>query len=292
MNLQEIQIRDPFVLPHDGRYCLYGSTDKDIWKSDGTGFDMYISDDLTEWEGPYPAFRPPEGFWGTKNFWAPEVYSYRSAFYMFASFIGESFMRGTAILRAEKSEGPFVPWSDGAVTPREWMCLDGTLYIDGSGDPWIVFCHEWVQIGDGAVCASRLNSDLSGTVSEPVTLFSSSEAGWSRKVFSPSNNIEGYVTDGCFLHRTQNQQLLMLWSCMGDGGYCIGYAVSESGGILGPWKQAPLYSGDGGHGMIFKAYDGRLLLAIHTPNKTPNERAVFLEIKETEDGLTLLTELK
>ncbi|MCL2030090.1 MAG: glycoside hydrolase family 43 protein [Oscillospiraceae bacterium] len=282
-----IQIRDPFILKAEGRYYLFGSTDRDIWNGPGAGFDTYTSRDLLEWEGPVEAFRPPAGFWGTKNFWAPEVFAYDGAYYMFASFLGEGYKRGTAVLRAERPAGPYTPWSDGPVTPRDWMCLDGTLHIGEAGEPWLVFCHEWVQIGDGTVCAARLSRDLRAPEGEPVTLFSSSEAPWSGLARSPSNRIEGYVTDGCFLHRLANGTLLMLWSCVGAEGYCIGYARSESGMVLGPWRQAekPLFAQDGGHGMIFRGDDGRLWLTIHTPNQTPLERAAFFALEETDDGL-------
>lgn len=43
------------------------------------------------------------------------------------------FCRGTQILRADKPEGPFVPLSDGPVTPADWECLDGTLYVAADG---------------------------------------------------------------------------------------------------------------------------------------------------------------
>lgn len=290
MKTCDIQIRDPFILKHENMYYMFGSTDKDIWKADGVGFDAYKSTDLENWDGPYQAFRPEKDFWGTKNFWAPEVYLYDGAFYMFASFIGNGCNRGTAVLKASHPLGSFEPLGDGAVTPLEWMCLDGTLYMDESGQPWIVFCHEWVQIGDGTICAAKLSDDLLRTVSEPVVLFSSSEAKWSAKAFSPSNNIEGYVTDGCNMYRMKNGKLIMLWSCVGEKGYCIGYAISESGDILGPWKQAPipLFDKDGGHGMIFESFEGKLLLAIHSPNDTPNERAVFINLQETEEGLEII----
>ncbi|MGI6669746.1 MAG: glycoside hydrolase family 43 protein [Acetivibrionales bacterium] len=290
MHISHIQIRDPFILKHAGYYYMYGSTDKNIWYGPGTGFDVYKSTDLENWSGPIPAFRPPKGFWGTDNFWAPEVFEYNGAFYMFASFIGKGYNRGTAVLKSERPEGPFLPHSEGAVTPRDWMCLDGTLYIDENKQPWIVFCHEWVQIIDGAVCAARLSDDLKKNITEPITLFHSTDAYWSAEVYSPSNNVRGYVTDGCNMYRMKNGKLLLLWSCMGKQGYCIAYAISESGGIEGPWKQAekPLFDKDGGHGMIFTSYDGRLMLSIHSPNDTPNERAVFLELRETDDGLEIV----
>lgn len=294
MKTNEIQIRDPFILKHDNFYYMYGSTDKDIWKSCGTGFDVYKGKDLENWEGPIHAFRPPVGYWGTKNFWAPEVHKYNGKFFMFATFIADGYNRGTAILNADKPEGPFSPWSDGAVTPSDWMCLDGTLYIDCENNPWIVFCHEWVQITDGTVCAAKLSDDLKRRTSEPIVLFKSSSAPWSGTAYSPSNNIKGHVTDGPFMHRLASGKLIMLWSCVGKEGYRLGYAISESNDIYGPWTQSgkPLFDDDGGHGMLFTTFKSeseqreRLFLAVHSPNKTPNERAKFVEVFETEDGLT------
>jgi hypothetical protein len=57
--------------------------------------------------------------------------------------------------------------------------------------------------------------------------------------------------------------------------------------LRGPWHQSeePLYAADGGHGMVFRALTGRLYLALHAPNKTPNKRPLFLEV--AEEGGTL-----
>lgn len=290
MQINDIQIRDPYVLKENGKYYLFGSTDKDIWGNlPSEGFDAYVGNDLENWEGPYKVFQPTHDFWGKDNFWAPEVHKYQDAYYMFATFRGENRMRGTAILKSKEPLGPYEVWSDGAVTPKDWMALDGTLFVDDKGVPWMVFCHEWVQIKDGTICILELSKDLKEAVGEPITLFSSSVAAWSRTVESKSNQIIGYVTDGCNMHRMKNGKLLMQWSCMGKQGYCIGYAVSESGNLLGPWKQSekPVYENDGGHGMIFTDYLGRLLLSIHTPNDTPHERAAFFELIETDEGIEL-----
>lgn len=109
--LAEIQIRDPFLLTCDaeGQYFLFGSTDEDVWNGPGVGFDCYRSDDLEEWAGPIPAFRPPPGFWADRNFWAPEVHRYQGRFYMLASFKAEGRPRGTQILVADRPEGPYPP---------------------------------------------------------------------------------------------------------------------------------------------------------------------------------------
>ena len=98
-----------------------------------------------------------------------------------------------------------------------------------------------------------------------------------------------YVTDGPFLHRTANGVLLMLWSSFGSKGYAMGIARSSSGSVQGPWTQEsePLWAEDGGHGMIFRTFDGGLRLTFHTPNDSPNERAVFWKIEEDDGALRL-----
>jgi hypothetical protein len=74
----------------------------------------------------------------------------------------------------------------------------------------------------------------------------------------------------------------MLWSSFGDGGYAQAIARSASGKITGPWihDKEPLYSRDGGHGMIFRAFDGKLYLTLHSPNEKLNEHPVFIALNE------------
>ena len=158
MKTSDIQIRDPFIYldQKEKTYYMFGTTDHDCWYSPGQGFDCYRSKDLEEWDGPIPAFRPSSQFWGKENFWAPEVHKFNEKFYMFASFKAEKRYRGTQILIADDVIGPYIPLTADPITPKDWQCLDGTLYVDEDGNPWIVFCHEWVQIHNGAICAMRL----------------------------------------------------------------------------------------------------------------------------------------
>jgi arabinan endo-1,5-alpha-L-arabinosidase len=39
--------------------------------------------------------------------------------------------------------------------------------------------------------------------------------------------------------------------------------------------------------MIFRTFEGRLMLTFHRPNHSPQERAVFVELEETCDGIRL-----
>lgn len=279
VRLSELRIRDPYVLADlsSGFYFLYGTTDPEPWSGPATGFDVYRSDDLNDWCGPFEAFRRDDDFWGTTQFWAPEVHLHAGRYFMLATFAGPARRRGTQVLVADRPEGPFQPWSDGPVTPADWECLDGTLHIDPDGAPWLVFCHEWVQAGGGSIAALRLSDDLTHAASKPIVLFHASEAPWAH----PVPNTESYVTDGPFIVRDDaTGDLLMLWSSLADAGYAVGTARSSTG-VLGPWRhdEKLLWSRDGGHGMVFSRFDGHPMLALHEPNDSPRERAVLHEMR-------------
>lgn len=290
MKNQEIQIRDPFIFPEkmDQKYYMFGSTDKNIWGK-GTGFDVYIGEDLENWEGPYPVFRPDENFYSEENFWAPEVHEYNGRYYMFATFLRkDNQRRGTAILVSDSLLGPFQPHSDGPVTPVEWNSLDGTLFVDETGLPWMVFCHEWVQVEDGEICAVRLTEDLKAADGEVQLLFKASHASWPTAFKHPNRtSLSNYVTDGPYMFKTSNGTLLMLWASFVDNVYAQGISRSLTGEITGPWEhdEQPVYYQDGGHGMIFHTFDGHLVLTLHAPNKTPMERPVFIPIEESKESL-------
>ena len=288
-HLSELRIRDPFILRFEGKLLLFGTTDDDPWGGRGLGFDRYESIDGEDWAGPFPAFRPPADFWGRTQFWAPEVHLYRDRWWMFATFADGSGGRGTQVLAAESPDGAFQPWSIGPVTPDGWMCLDGTLHVDEAGEPWLVFCHEWLQAGDGRIYAQRLSADLTRNEGDPHLLFAASDAPWARPFRNTDTGYEtsAYITDGPYLFRDADG-VAMVWSSGGDGGYSVGLARSASGHVLGPWRHQdrPIVDSDGGHAMVFEA-DGGLALAFHQPNDVPRERLRVTALLADRDGYRL-----
>ncbi len=274
---EQINIRDPFVLADGGTYYLYGTRGETCW-GPADGFDVYTGKDLASWEGPFVCFRNDGSFWADRDYWAPEIHRWQDAFFMFASFKSGERRRGTAILKAFSPLGPFRPWSDGPVTPADWSCLDGTFHVSSDGTPYMVFCHEWVQAGDGEICAVRLTRDLKAPAGEPFLLFRASDAPWSVKM-RHSSGTEGYVTDGPFLWRREDGTLFCLWSGFSAAGYTQGFAISGNGEISGRFTQLPpLFSEDGGHGMLFRKFDGTLCLAVHSPNIHLQERPRFIPL--------------
>ncbi len=301
--LEEINIRDPYIMPDakSGLYRMYRSSS--VRTGDGRtlgGVEMFTSSDLKNWSGPVRVFTVPADNWITGPVWAPEVHRYKGKYYLFATLNSDIEwkkrkeghpvyqFRGTQIFAAKRPEGPFLPIGDRLpATPADEMALDGTLWVE-EGRPYMVYCHEWVQAGDGGMKLVELKKDLSGAAGQPVTLFHASAAPWSTG--SGEGASKTYVTDGCFLYRTRSGKLLMVWSSFMNGQYAIGIAESATGRITGPWRQQaePLFSRNGGHGMIFRGFDGVLRLVIHAPNSpSGSERARIFELEDTGDTLRL-----
>ncbi len=286
----DIRIRDPFILAVDGKYYMYGTcnlANSAEMGGDGTrGFSSFVSDDLETFDGPYHAFDKTPDFWGEKDYWAAEVHEYKGAYYMFATFFSEKDGRRSQILKSDNPLTGFKPWAE-PLTPEGWWCLDATLYVH-DGVPYSVYCHEWLQTKDGEMCVVRLSDDLKTTVGEHHTIFKASDAPWSRFFSHKGSPEENCITDGPYLYKLKNGKIVMMWSSLGDGGYTMGMAINDGKDITKDWRhiEKPLYGKDGGHGMIFEK-DGKLYISIHAPNHTA-ERAHFIEIRETEDGLELV----
>ncbi len=287
-SLSKIRIRDPFILAdrEEQLYYMYGTRSGDSqggWPRDKNCHECFRSEDLENWEGPFQVFSAHEGFWGTQNFWAPEVYAYRGKYYLFGTFKAPDRCRATHVLVSESPLGPFRSLHPKPQTPEGWECLDGSLFIDDREQAWMIFCREWVEIDDGEMWAQKLSADLVQPIAEPVLLFRASEADWAKPIKSRiTGQLNAYVTDGPFIYRTKDGALLMLWSSLGEKGYAMGIARSLSGKPEGPWQQdpEPMVNEDGGHGMLFENLQGQLMLAYHQPNRNPNERARFFPIHE------------
>lgn len=279
VNVRDVVIRDPFVLVSGGIYYMYGTGASTV-----EGYGCYISLDLETWYGPVNVFEAKDGFDGVNCFWAPECHYYNGNYYLLASYGSASTgHRGTSVFRSSSPLGPFEEISDGHITPHDWDSIDGTLYVE-DGIPYMVFVHEWTSMPDevGDISFAQLSPDLTHFVIEPQTLFRADDCIWA------SN-----ITDGPFLYKTQQGTLIMLWSSGSKLGYSVGSLFSLSGQLRGSWhfNSNPLYQRrksadlDGGHGMIFTANDGRILMAIHSPNSGSPAHPVFIEMVEKDGTL-------
>jgi arabinan endo-1,5-alpha-L-arabinosidase len=295
IKLADIRMRDVCILPDKTSKTYYMI---------GPGFRSvraYTSTDLVNWQGPQTIFRPADDIWGdirVVGIWAPELHAYKGKYYLFLTFDTRNkfpeqwrnwlprVTRGSQVLVADAPTGPYKPFHNHSTLPVDMMTLDGTLWVE-DGVPYMVFCHEWVQIKDGTVEYIQLTNDLSETVGEPVRLFDGSDAAWSRK--SPEYGC--HVTDGPYIHKSKSGKLYMIWTSGGYTGYTLGIAISPSGKLAGPWRQQeePLYKDDGGHGMLFTTFDGKLMMVLHSPNNRAAQPRIF-ELEDTGNTLKVVRE--
>ena len=261
MNINEIRLRDPFILldKKSSTYYMYGTNN-----NFELGFYCYYSKDLSSWNGPFRVFTPDSTFWGTQDFWAPEVHIYNGRYYLIGSFKSPTKCRGCQIFVSDNPLGPFKVHSD-VVTPNDWECLDGTLYIENN-IPYLIFVHEWLQIKDGEICIIKLSKDLKHSKGSPKTLFKASSASWSKhpKWYKEPIN----VCDGPFVVKDQNGFPLILWSSFLEDSYDIGYSYSNNGIFSNEYIHSinPLPLRDAGHGMIFTDLNSKKYLVLHADN--------------------------
>ena len=72
--------------------------------------------------------------------------------------------------------------------------------------------------------------------------------------------------DGPYLFRTQTGRLGMIWTSWIYDVYTQGVAYSESGTLDGPWiqEEKPITPPNFGHGMLFRTFNGKLLMSVHS----------------------------
>ena len=270
---EEIRIRDPFIYTdiENGCYYMYGTTAlEDGGGAAGNTFSVYRTNDLENFEEPKVIVDGSKhNFWADRDFWAPEVHKYKGRYYLFGSCRAEGKCRATHIFVSDTLDGEFVPLTDEPITPADWYCLDGTLWIENDV-PYIVFCHEWTQVKVGEICALQLSDDLKKPVGEPFLLFRAPD---NPSVGEFGRGTGRYVTDGPFLY-TENDKLNMIWSSFCNRKYQVLLAQSDS--IRGKWEHKEAqFSFDGGHAMLFNRLDGTRMISLHSPNILNEERGVF-----------------
>ena len=281
MKRTDITIRDPFILLQDDTYYLYGTRSETTWTNNAEGFDCYKSRDLENWEGPIEIFHKPEGFWADRCFWAPECIAYQGAYYLITTLASAERRKGIYVLRAERPEGPFVPYSD-LLTPPDWTCIDATTYMEGDAI-YMVYSHSFEDSKTGDMCYQKLSADLKHAITEPVVMFQAAEASWAHPVpFAKQEfGIDGdvYFTDGPYLFKYHGQ-LYMTWSSWGTNGYAVGTAYAKDNTVEGKWTQLekPFFPENGGHGMAFFDKEGILRYTLHYPNDKYNEHPMFMEL--------------
>ena len=224
----DIGLSDPFIMA-DARSQQYYMT--------GTGGGLWKSSDLEVWTYLGFPLQFNEAAWmgASPQVWASEIHCIDGKYYNFSTLTNGNITidsdghprRAVHIMSSTLPEGKYTLISGGDATyvPAEKTTLDASYFEDTDGKRYLIYCHEWIQNGNGTIEYIELKPDMKGTVGEGVVMTRAHDATWNT---SP-------VTDGPYLFRTQTGRLGMIWTSWHGGRYVQGVAYSSTGKMNGPW---------------------------------------------------------
>ncbi|MFT3702887.1 MAG: family 43 glycosylhydrolase [Agriterribacter sp.] len=250
---------DPTIFHYKQKFYLYGT---DGFRSD-FGFHVAISSDLKHWErnaGNKRALTKDESF-GTKGFWAPQVFVYRNKIYM-AYTANENI----AIAESASPVGPF--------TQKQLKQLDAPVkqidpFVFKDDDGKFYLYHVRLQDGNrifGAVLKDNFSAIDSSTLRECIS------AVVNPQPWENTQSVKWTVTEGpTVIKRGRKYYIFYSANDFRNPDYAVGYATADR--PLGPWikslqnpiisKQNTMHNGSG-HGDLVTGADGNLYYVFHT----------------------------
>lgn len=280
-NQTNIYLADPSIFYHKKIYYLYGTGGNNA----NQGFTVYTSRDLKNWEGPKGAadgyaLRKGDAF-GTKGFWAPQIFYYQGQFYM--AYTADEQI---AIATSNSPLGPFTQTVKTALTAPVKQ-IDPFVFIDEDGRKYLY--HVRLNQGNRLFVA-EMTDDFSGIKEETLRECLTATAAWENTARASWPVAEGPAV----LKHKNLYYFVYSANDFRNPDYAVGYAVSKS--PYGPWEK---YSGnpilsklntgrDGtGHGDFVKGRKGQLYYVLHThfangqvaPRRTALVKARFTQDK-------------
>ncbi|WP_300602137.1 glycoside hydrolase family 43 protein [Niabella sp.] len=243
---------DPTIFYHKGVYYLYGTNGHNADK----GFMAYTSTDLYTWKAAGQVLTPGAAF-GTKGFWAPQVFAYKGRFYM--AYTANEHI---AIAVADSPLGPF---KQKELKPLEApvRMIDPFVFFDKGK---IYLYHVRLQEGN-RIFVAEMDATL-----QRIEEATARECIHATEPWENTANATWSVTEGPTVFK-KGGRYYMLYSAndFRNPDYAIGVATSVS--PTGPWiKQAgnPVISKNNtgfkgtGHGDLFKDKKGNWQYVLHT----------------------------
>jgi beta-xylosidase len=239
---------DPHVLRVGKKYYLYPT-------SHTRGFDVFVSEDLVNWELKGTVFDDPRG-----GAWAPDVFHNKRGdgkFYLYYTDNPPTGPRGglNKQIGVAIADSPLGPFTDKGSLFQE--SIDAHLFQDDDGK----FYLYYVNLTGGFKIMVQPMSDPLTKIGEPKQLIHPTE-DWEK--------ISGHVTEGPFMLKRNGTYYLMFSGTGADSpNYGIGYATSKS--PLGPFVKYPgnpIVKRGGkilgpGHHAVVEGPDGKLWMIYH-----------------------------
>ena len=263
-NPLDVKFGDPYVLydKKSDMYYMYGTGGV------SNGFAVYSSTDLVHWENKGVVYtNKQEKSWGTKDFWAPEVYNYKDKYYMFYSAHWkenpnnelENYKIGVAV--SDSPLGPFIDLTGEPLFDPGYPIIDANVYFSEDGKLYLYYsrcCYKhaieseiatWAkkkgmfdEIEESWIYGVELSSDFSGVIGEPVLLLrppvkmDDIQSAWESRSVS-SGEINRRWTEGSYLFKDKDLYYMMYSANYYAGeNYAVGYATATH--PLGPFKKS------------------------------------------------------
>lgn len=246
-----IRLADPTIFYEHHTYYLYGTGSPD-------GFKVYTSNDLKTWKRHDRYALLKGDSYGTKGFWAPQVFKYRQKYYM--AYTADEHI---AIATSDSPLGPFTQRVRQPIS-EQGKQIDPFIFKDTGGQLYLY--HVRLDNGN-RIYVTQLKDDLSDIDEATLTECIHAEPGWENTAGSQWPVAEGPTV-------TKIGKLYYLFYSANDFrniDYAVGYATSTS--PIGPWTK---YAGNpvlsrkntgqngSGHGDLFLAENGALYYVFHT----------------------------
>lgn len=242
-----LMLADPFILYYDGIYYAYGT-------GNDSGFDVYVSDSLTQWRQNHQKALDRADSYGEKWFWAPEVYRHpaNGRFYMFYS--------AQEHLCVATADSPIGPFRQETRQPMfEERAIDSSVFIDDDGTAYMYFVRF---TGGNVIWCAKLADDWMTIIPETLKRCIAAELPWERR--------KDRVAEGpCVLKKDGIYYLIYSANHFLSQDYGVGYATSCDPQESWVKNACPILRrpADGlvgtGHGSVFTDSNGKERYVFH-----------------------------
>ena len=220
-----LPMADPFVLLHEGKYYLYGTTDfnrdKGTTEYNGeNGVRVFVSDNLRDWEYGGVALRKGDTA-GEDNYWAPELVARNGKIYMV--YTSDEHI---GVATAPSPLGPFTQ------EEKKWLsearAIDGSFFFDDDGKVYLYFVRlaDRVRYFHNTIVVAPMSEDLMSIDESRETLLIEATEPW--------ETVDSHVAEGPYVIK-HNGKYYLTYSAnhTRSHDYAIGYAVSDN--PMGPF---------------------------------------------------------
>ena len=261
-----LELADPFVLSHGGRYYAYGTSSPD-------GIAVAVSGDLRTWTSGKGraagglALHKDDSY-GSHSFWAPEVYERGGKFIMF--YTAEEHVCAAV---ADSPLGPFRQTEKKPLLERKG--IDNSLFVDDDGRAWMFYVH--FDRGN-TLWLAELESDCLRVKPGTQRMLFRADAPWEKDS----------VVEGPFVVKLGGKYVMTYSACdFRNPDYAVGVAFADR--PEGPWTKSaanPIlrrFRGlEGtGHHSLFKDKDGKWRVVFHAhraPGKVGPRRTYIADL--------------